>query len=74
MTENNRNQEQNQSSNTGSSNQSDQNSGQSGQTQNTSGQDEQFQNPQRGSEWSNYRTREMSDEGFKKDNAGEPGE
>lgn len=74
MTENNRNQGQNQSSNTGNSNQSNQNSGQTGQTQNTSGQDEQFQNPQHGTEWSNYRTREMSDEGYQKDNVGEAGE
>lgn len=74
MTENNRNQEQNQSSNTGSSNQSNQNTGQSGQTRNTSGQDQQFQNPQRGDDWNNYRSREMSDEGYQKDNIGESGE
>jgi len=74
MTENDRNQQQNQTSNTSSSNQPGQNSTQPGQTQNTSGENESFQNPQRGTEWSNYRSREMSDEGYEKDNVGEKGE
>lgn len=69
MAENNRNQEKNQTPDTGSSNQSNQNPGQAGQTQNTSGQQQPFENAQRGSQWSNYQTREMSDEGYNKEGA-----
>jgi len=59
MAENNRNQEQ---SSTGSTTQQNQGVGQ-GQTQTTSGQEGQDQNPQDGSQWNNYQTREMSDQG-----------
>jgi hypothetical protein len=43
------------------------------QTQNTSGQGGQDQNPQEGTKWSNYRTRELSDEGTGEGNATTPG-
>jgi len=64
MTENNRSQERN----PGSSTQQGQSHGQNNQTQKTSNQGEQDPNPQDGRKWSNYQTREMSDEGYTGEN------
>lgn len=64
MTENNRNQDQS----FGTSTRQNQDVNQGNQTQNTSGQREQDQNSQRGSQWNNYQTREMSDEGYSSEN------
>jgi hypothetical protein len=64
MAENNRNQGQT----SGSSTQQNQDMSQDNQKQNTSNRKEQDQNPQGGSQWSNYRTREMSDEGYSGEN------
>jgi len=65
MTDNNRNPDQQ----SGSSTKQNQNSNQS--TQNTSNQREQNQNPQKGTKWSNYRSRETSDEGYSGENIAE---
>lgn len=60
MAENhNRNQEQHQ---TGDAHQNHQGSDKAAQTQSASDQKQQDQNPQAGNQWSNYRTREMSNE------------
>ena len=56
---NNRNQDQHQ---TGDAHQKSQSADTAGQTQNTSDQKQPYQNPQDGKQWSNYRTREMSNE------------
>ncbi|MBO9683150.1 MAG: hypothetical protein J7502_10870 [Flavisolibacter sp.] len=45
----------------GGSAQQDQSNDQRDQIQNTSREEQQDENPQRGSEWNNYRTRELSD-------------
>jgi hypothetical protein len=68
LAENNRSQQKD----SGSSTQRDKNRGQENQSQNTSGQGIQDQNPQRGSKWSNYQTRELSDEGSGEGNATTP--
>jgi hypothetical protein len=65
MTDNDRNQNQD----AGSSTKGTQNPDQS--TQNASSQQEQSQNPQKGTKWSNYRSREMSDEGYSGENIAE---
>lgn len=63
MTDNNRSQNQDSESSTkGNQNQS---------TQNTSNQQGQNQNPQKGTKWSNYRSREMSDDGYSGENIAE---
>jgi hypothetical protein len=52
------------------STQIDQNTGQDNQTQNISDKRRQDENPQRGSQWSNYQTRELSDERSGQQNRG----
>lgn len=64
MAENNRNRDQ-ASRDSAKQNQDD---SQSKQTQNTSGETQQDQNSQHGSKWSNYQTRELSDEGYTEEN------
>ncbi len=68
MTENNRNQGQS----SDSQNLRDQNSNQNNQSQNTSDQIGKGANPQDGDQWSNYRTRELSDQGSGAGNATTP--
>lgn len=60
------NHDKNRNQDAGSSTKGNQNQDQS--TQNTSRQGEQNQNPQKGTKWSNYRSREMSDEGYSGEN------
>lgn len=61
MADNNRNQEQDSKSSV----RQNQNDSQGSQKQNTSNQEDgQDQNSQRGTKWSNYQTRELSDDGY----------
>jgi hypothetical protein len=54
----------------GGSAQQDQRSDQRDQMQNISNEERQDENPQRGSEWNNYRTRELSDPADSGENPG----
>ena len=67
MAENNRNEDRT----TGRSEKEDKNNNENKKTQNVSNQPEE-QNPQKGSKWSNYQTRELSDEDYSDENI--PGE